>query len=253
MALLHAAPWLAREHLLRCAAPPVPRGRRAALVASADRPRRAHAFLRRLPLAAVRDLPVRRRRPATPACSTRRSRSSKAARCKPDEESYYDLPQRSDETGTLYEHCVRAIEHGLRFGAHGLPLMGCGDWNDGMNLVGEQGKGESVWLAFFLYDVLQRFARAGASAAATTQFAEQCTTEAAQLQQNIEAARLGRRLVPARLLRRRHAARLGHERRNARSIPSPRAGRCYRARRSGRGRGRPWTAWINAWSARRAA
>ena len=75
----------------------------------------------------------------------------------PDEESYYDLPQRADQAGTLYEHCVRAIEHGLRFGAHGLPLIGCGDWNDGMNLVGQRGRGESVWLAFFLYHVLQRF------------------------------------------------------------------------------------------------
>ncbi len=74
-----------------------------------------------------------------------------------DEEANYDLPQTSDEVGTVYEHCVRAIENGLRFGTHGLPLMGCGDWNDGMNLVGQHGKGESVWLAFFLYDVLLQF------------------------------------------------------------------------------------------------
>ena len=53
--------------------------------------------------------------------------------------------------GSLYEHCWRAVHHGLRFGAHGLPLMGSGDWNDGMNLVGAGGKGESVWLGFFLY------------------------------------------------------------------------------------------------------
>ena len=56
---------------------------------------------------------------------------------------------------------MRAIEHGLRFGEHGLPLIGTGDWNDGMNLVGEHGKGESVWLAFFLYDVLTQFAERG--------------------------------------------------------------------------------------------
>ncbi len=73
------------------------------------------------------------------------------------EESYYDLPIRSDETATLYEHCVRAVEHGLRFGEHGLPLMGSGDWNDGMDKVGEHGKGESVWLAFFLYTILRQF------------------------------------------------------------------------------------------------
>lgn len=73
------------------------------------------------------------------------------------EESYYDLPIRSDESATLYEHCIRAIQHGLRFGEHGLPLMGSGDWNDGMDKVGEHGKGESVWLAFFLYTILQQF------------------------------------------------------------------------------------------------
>ena len=58
---------------------------------------------------------------------------------------------------SLYEHCELSIQHGLHFGAHGLPLMGSGDWNDGMDKVGNEGKGESVWLAFFLYDVLIRF------------------------------------------------------------------------------------------------
>ncbi len=76
---------------------------------------------------------------------------------RPEQESDYDLPHHSNESGTLYEHCVRAIKNGLKFGEHGMPLMGCGDWNDGMNLVGEKGKGESVWLAFFLYDVLKQF------------------------------------------------------------------------------------------------
>ncbi len=70
------------------------------------------------------------------------------------EESFYDLPGSGNLNGTLYEHCVRAIRHGLRFGRHGLPLMGTGDWNDGMDKVGYKGDGESVWLAFFLYDVL---------------------------------------------------------------------------------------------------
>ena len=79
----------------------------------------------------------------------------------PEEDSYYDLPGRSEHSGTLYEHCVRAIVNGLRFGEHGLPLMGCGDWNDGMNLVGEHGKGESVWLAFFLYRCAHAVRRAG--------------------------------------------------------------------------------------------
>ena len=77
---------------------------------------------------------------------------------KPDEEGYSDVPKRSDESGTLYEHCVRAINHSFRFGSHGLPLIGCGDWNDGMNLIGEHGRGESVWLGFFLCEVLKEFA-----------------------------------------------------------------------------------------------
>ena len=75
-----------------------------------------------------------------------------------DEEANYDLPQISDDIGSVYDHALRAIDRSMKFGSHGLPLMGCGDWNDGMNLVGKNGKGESVWLAFFLYEVLNQFA-----------------------------------------------------------------------------------------------
>ena len=102
-----------------------------------------------------------------------------------EEDSYYDLPSRSEETASLYEHCMRAILRGLRFGEHGLPLIGSGDWNDGMNLVGQHGKGESVWLGFFLYDVLLRFAEV-ACAHGDVPFAERCRREAAQVRQNIE-------------------------------------------------------------------
>jgi cellobiose phosphorylase len=77
----------------------------------------------------------------------------------PGEESVYDTPLISHTEETLWQHCVKAIKHGLRFGQHGLPLMGAGDWNDGMNRVGIEGKGESVWLRFFLFDILKRFAR----------------------------------------------------------------------------------------------
>jgi cellobiose phosphorylase len=104
---------------------------------------------------------------------------------KPEEEAYYDLPNRSEESATLYQHCVRAIERGLRFGEHGLPLIGCGDWNDGMNRVGNEGRGESVWLAFFLYDVLTQFAQL-ASAHHDPVVAERCLAQARQLQQNID-------------------------------------------------------------------
>lgn len=104
----------------------------------------------------------------------------------PQDDSYYDLPGRSQETKSLYEHCQKAILHGLRFGAHGLPLMGTGDWNDGMNLVGEHGKGESIWLAFFLHEVLRRFVGL-ARLRGDNVFAERCEAEAGQLRQRIAA------------------------------------------------------------------
>ena len=102
-----------------------------------------------------------------------------------EDDSYYDLPRRSDLAAPLYEHCVRAIVHGLRFGKHGLPLMGSGDWNDGMNMVGAQGRGESVWLGFFLYEVLTQFTEL-ARLRSDASFAERCRTEAAQLRNSIE-------------------------------------------------------------------
>ncbi|NOT33178.1 MAG: hypothetical protein HOP12_03310 [Candidatus Eisenbacteria bacterium] len=70
----------------------------------------------------------------------------------------YGQPERSAQSGSLYEHCVRAIERSLTMGAHGLPLIGSGDWNDGMNRVGHRGRGESVWLGWFLSRVLREFA-----------------------------------------------------------------------------------------------
>jgi len=101
------------------------------------------------------------------------------------EESYYDLPGRGAKVATLFLHCVRAIEHGLRLGERGLPLIGSGDWNDGMNLVGIAGRGESVWLGFFLYRVLLDFAPL-ASARGDERFATRCRQQAEQLRQNLE-------------------------------------------------------------------
>ena len=80
---------------------------------------------------------------------------------------------------------MRAILKGLTCGEHGLPLIGSGDWNDGMNMVGEHGRGESVWLGFFLYDVLMQFAKV-ARMRGDLSFAERCQSEAARLRQNIE-------------------------------------------------------------------
>ena len=103
----------------------------------------------------------------------------------PGDDSYYDMPGISHDSATLYEHCVRAIEHGLRFGEHGLALMGSGDWNDGMNLVGIHGRGESVWLSFFLCEVLKQFTVLARQRGDAT-FAERCESEAAQLGARIE-------------------------------------------------------------------
>ena len=75
------------------------------------------------------------------------------------EHEAYLQPEVTEQTGTLYEHACKAIDISLKLGAHGLPLMGGGDWNDGMNRVGEAGFGESVWLGFFLYDNLVRFSK----------------------------------------------------------------------------------------------
>lgn len=77
---------------------------------------------------------------------------------RPDQIDAYFQPTRSQETGTLYEHCAAALDRSLAVGEHGLPLIGSGDWNDGMDRVGHEGRGESVWLGWFLHIVLSAFA-----------------------------------------------------------------------------------------------
>lgn len=76
-----------------------------------------------------------------------------------NEEDRYDKFERTKETGSIYEHCIKAIDRTLNFGENGLPKIGSGDWNDGFSNVGPKGRGESVWLGFFLYNVLDRFTK----------------------------------------------------------------------------------------------
>jgi cyclic beta-1,2-glucan synthetase len=98
--------------------------------------------------------------------------------------SYFE-PRIAAEQGTLFEHCARALDRSLGVGVHGLPLMGTGDWNDGMNRVGFQGKGESVWLAWFLHAVLATWAPV-AAARGETKRAETWAGHATTIKEAVE-------------------------------------------------------------------
>ncbi len=184
MALIHVEPKLVREHLLLCASrqfsqgdvqhwwhPPAGRG---------SRTRCSDDYLW-LPLATSRYVSST----GDAKVLDEMVHFIEGRPIDPTEDSYYDLAARSEQTASLYDHCVRAILRGLRLGAHGLPLMGSGDWNDGMNLVGVEGKGESVWLGFFLHEVMAQFSKI-ALLRGDLSFADRCRREAEELRTKIE-------------------------------------------------------------------
>ena len=117
-------------------------------------------------------------------------------------------PQVSEESASIYEHCARAIDRSLPVGKHGLPLMGGGDWNDGMNRVGHLGKGESVWLGWFLYTTIAAFAPHVDSRKQKVR-GNRYRRASRQPEEGARRKGMGRRLVSSRLFRRRHAARFG--------------------------------------------
>jgi cyclic beta-1,2-glucan glucanotransferase len=184
LAFLYECPWLARQHLLTSAAHQFPAGDvQHWWHPPTDRGVRTHISddLLWLPYVLCRYLETT----GDTGILDEQIPFIEARELTAEEESVYDQPRTSDERASLYEHAARAIRHSLKTGTHGLPLMGSGDWNDGMNRVGHKGRGESVWLGFFLYRVLQDFAKL-AQSRDDSDFAAECTQAAETLSSHLD-------------------------------------------------------------------
>ncbi|WP_020475307.1 GH36-type glycosyl hydrolase domain-containing protein [Zavarzinella formosa] len=156
MAMVHLTPGEARAHIIRAASrqfpegdvqhwwhPPLGRG---------VRTRFSDDFMW-LPLAVSRYITVT----GDETILEEKAHFLNWAKLRPEQEEDYGLPGVSEDAATVAEHCFRALDNGMKFGPHGLPLMGIGDWNDGMNKVGNHGTGESVWNAWFQLSILPWF------------------------------------------------------------------------------------------------
>jgi cyclic beta-1,2-glucan synthetase len=157
MALVASRPEITREHLLRAAGRQFtegdvqhwwlpPRGQGVRTRISDDRIWLAYAAAHYLEVTG--DLAILEENVAF----------IQGAKLEPGQHDAYFQPDLSDDAATFFEHCARGLDASLGIGAHGLPMIGTGDWNDGMNRVGEHGRGESVWLGWFLHAALSAFA-----------------------------------------------------------------------------------------------